>query len=51
MTPTNNLKRLGVILITDNREKNTTDRSFVIDYRCSAFKCIFYLTKKLKLIP
>ena len=33
-------KVLGVIVLTDNRENRTYDRSPQTDYRCSAFKGI-----------
>jgi hypothetical protein len=47
-TPNNKSKILGVIVLRDNRQVEPIHKSSQPDYRCSAFKCTFLLTQKLK---
>jgi hypothetical protein len=40
LAPMRKEKRLGVIVLTDNRAARTTDNTALPDFRCSAFKGI-----------
>ncbi len=37
-TPRNRAKLKGVIVLTDNRDRSTAEKSQNVDFRCSAFK-------------
>jgi hypothetical protein len=49
-TPSGKSKRLGVIVLTDNRINKSNDKNNTNDFRCSAYKGTNTLRKKPKSI-